>query len=130
MVFVFGLVKIWHIKKQLLHDRLLYSFCSVRDAIALKAIKGEIDEDSEVFRFFYLKNSELIHIHKKSGLCFSGIGRSMVGRMITSPKNAPIPAETKRLLRQLRHSDDEIKQIAGVWINAMMVVFSESLRGI
>ena len=125
---LFGFLKIRHLDKERLHDAILYNFCTVRDAMALKAASGELDEDSEIFGFFFVKNAELIHIHKSAGVCFHNFARSILGKIARGEKR-PLDAQTKRLFRQLRHADDSIKVLAARWIDTAAVMLSVAARG-
>jgi hypothetical protein len=120
-------------RKLRLHDLLLYRFCHVRDEIAMKAIRGEIDEGSQVFKFFYSWNASLIHEHKMHGPCFRDFARRVLGNQYRSLDSdygqRPLRSEVKQLFRQLKNSDDETKIIAGMWIQACAIMLKEADRG-
>lgn len=130
MVSVAAAVAVRRLQKRRLHDQLLYRFCSVRDAIAMKAIRGEISENSEIFEFFYTANARVIHRHKKMGICFNDFARRLIEHSDRKGDHQrPIDAKTKRLVRQVRRADLETKAIVVSWIEACAVMLNEAQRG-
>lgn len=107
-------VKIRKIKLELEHSRILYSFCEVRDFFAMKALHKEISEDSEMFRFFYVTNSAMIHNHPEFGKCFVSMIRDIYKK---KTRNNKAPEDTG-LAKELRQADDESKAAAMKFIHA------------
>jgi len=124
-----AVLSVRHLRKQRLHDLILYRFCAVRDAIALKVLSEELTEDSEIFRFFYVFNAQLIHGHRHAGICFNDIGRRVVGHVFSSRPKRPMEAKTKRLIRQLKHASPEIKAIADAWTEGCAAMLHEAASG-
>jgi hypothetical protein len=116
------------LEKERLHDQILYRFCAVRDAISLHAASGGLDEDSEIFRFFYSQNAKLIHHHRTAGLCFHNFAKGVLGKMIEE-KHQQIDVETKRLFRQLKHADQTTRDIASKWLEGASVMMDTATRG-
>ena len=107
------------------HDRILYAFCEARDVIALKAIRGELDERSETFRYFYKTLANLIHDHKRHPIGFAHLAKNLLMQ-----KDQPVPTWKKRLLRELKKSDPGTKQVVGRYLDAIqLVMHQDSLIG-
>jgi hypothetical protein len=107
------------------HDRILYTFCEARDVIAIKAIRGELDERSETFRYFYKTLADLIHDHKRHPIGFAHIAKNLLEQ-----KHQPVPTWKRKLLRELKKSDSETKQVVGRYLDAIqLVLHQDSLIG-
>ncbi len=110
------IVKMWK------HDQILFAFCAARDVIALKAVQGEVSEDSELFNFFYSLNAQLIHHNREFGVCFKELAQALTsGRY-----NGTISSSTEELMRQLRDGDTEIKLMAYRYSTAVLAMLAEN----
>ena len=104
------------------HDRILFTFCEARDTIALKAIRGEVREDDELFDFFYVRTAKLIHHHKQFGVCFKEIAQAIAA----GGYKGELSSSAKRLMRQVKHGDDEIKAMAKNYSDAVLIMLAEN----
>jgi len=109
------------LKRALIHDRILYKLCEVRDLTAIKAAKGEISQDGEVFDLFYKTVSAIIHTHKEKPQCFAHI----CDRLRRNNQQHQSSAQ-KRFFRELKRADDDIKQITLVYVNAVSMILWEN----
>ena len=114
LVILKNISRVADLKLELEHSRILYAFCSVRDTFALKAIRNEVSEESELFKFFYGVNSMLIHDHPKHGKCFVEMIREIYKKR-TSNNKAP---QNTRLAKELGEADKESKAAAMLFIHA------------
>ena len=96
------------------HDLILYAFCEARDVMAIKALRGEISENSETFRYFYKQLAKIIHDHRNHPIGFAHIAKSLAEN-----KNRPVPTWVRRLIRELKKSDPEIKHVVCKYIQAI-----------
>lgn len=104
------------------HDRILFAFCAARDTIALKAIRHEVDEDSQLFDFFYHRTAKLIHYHRHFGVCFKHIAQAIAAKGY----RGELSSSTKKLMRELKHGDAEIKLMAENYSQAVLVMLAEN----
>jgi len=118
-------IKVRRLRRARNHDRILYAFCDARDVVAIKAIRRELDERSETFRYFYKTLANLIHDHKRHPIGFAHIAKNLLQQ-----RDQPIPTWKKRLLRELKKSDPEIKHVVGRYLDAIqLVMHQDSLIG-
>ena len=103
------------LKLQIKHQQILYSFCSVRDSIALKVIRNEISEESAVFDFFYRVNACVIHKHPEYGKCFIKLYREIFKRSSEKPT-----AAGQRLAVEIEEADEELRSIVLVYVHACL----------
>src|SRR6266513_2115792 len=103
----------------------LYTFCEARDVIAIKAIRGELDERTDTFRYFYKTLANLVHDHKRHPIGFAHIAKNLLMQ-----KDQPVPTWKRRLLRELKKSDPETKQMVRHYLDAIqLVMHQDSLIG-
>jgi len=102
------------------HDLILYAFCEARDLMAVKVLRGELSESSETFRYFYKQISQIVHDHKNHPIGFAHIAKSLAEN-----KNRPVPTSVRRLVRELKKSDPEIKQVVCKYIEAIGLVIRQ-----
>jgi hypothetical protein len=104
----------YHMVLKRRHDRILYTYCEVRDSIALKALDGEISESSELFKFFYETNAEMIHQNKDHGWCYVGLFRKM------NPwRSAEDDEWIRNLEQEIESSSEDVKKIVSKHARAM-----------
>ena len=126
LFFAISEIEVRQLRRRRNHDRILYAFCEARDVMAIKAIRGELDERSETFRYFYKTLANLIHDHKKHPIGFAHLARNLLKQ-----KDEPIPTWKRRLLRELKKSDAEIKGVVGRYLDAIqLVMHQDSLIGL
>ena len=99
------------------HDLILYAFCDARDLMAIRALRGEIDENSETFKYFYKTIGRLVHDHKNHPIGFGHIAKNL-----NQNRGRPVPTWVRRLLRELKRSDLETKQVVWKYIEAIKLV--------
>lgn len=116
--------KLWSLSRRIKHDEILFKFCRVRDAFALKVLKQELSEDSELFDFFYYKNATLIHNNRKLGVCFKEMAHGLAN--MWDHQSQPVSVEKKRFLRELKNADDSTKELAFNFITAVVQVLREN----
>jgi len=126
--FVFSaiaVIEVGRLRRARNHDRILYAFCDARDVVAIKAIRGELDERSETFRYFYKTLANLIHDHKRHPIGFAHVAKNLLEQ-----KGRPLPTWKRRLLRELKKSDPETKQMVRCYLDAIqLVLHQDSLIG-
>jgi hypothetical protein len=113
------------------HYSILYSFCQVRDEIALKAAKGHISEDSNIFRLCYQKNAAIIHEHEEHGWCYLNIFRNSRPFSVSGQPSNFVEA----LMDEIRLSDDGTKKVVSLYARtvfyamllAMPVILKDAL---
>lgn len=111
ILFAAAVLRIRRLRRKREHDLILYALCDARDTMAIKAARGELDERSETFRYFYKKLSEIVHDHKNHPIGFAHIAKTLAEN-----KNRPVPTWVRKLIRELKKSDPEIKQVVGRYI--------------
>ena len=109
-----------HLLRRREHDLILYAFCEARDSMAVKVLRGELLENSETFRYFYKQISQIVHDHKNHPIGFAHIAKSLAEN-----KNRPVPTWARRLIRELKKSDPEIKQVVCKYIRAIDLVIRQ-----
>ena len=102
--------KVWNLYIRLLHDRILYGFCQVRDAIAVKAANGEISEDGAIFRTLYTNNAMVIHHHAEFGRCLVKFFKTVHEE--EEMANEAANEFSDQLIKEMELADEETKQIA------------------
>jgi hypothetical protein len=88
--------------------------------MAVKAVRGEIDERSQTFRYFYKVLSDIIHQHKQHPIGFSHIAKNL-----SESRNRPTPTWVLRLVRELKRSDQETKQMVMRYIDGIQLVMRQ-----
>jgi hypothetical protein len=120
LVFASAVFRVRRLRRHREHDLILYAFCDARDTIAVKAARGEIDERSMTFQYFYKGLSNVIHEHKSHPIGFAHLARSL-----SENKNRPAPTWVLRLLRELKKSDEETKQMVRRYIHGIELVMKQ-----
>jgi|SRR5438477_8358929 len=115
-----AVLRIRRLRRQREHDLILYAFCNARDTTAVKAARGEIDERSETFKYFYKQLSAIVHEHKRYPIGFTHIAKNL-----EENRNRCLPTWVRRLLRELKHSDTETKQMVGHYIQAIQLIMKQ-----
>lgn len=120
IAFFTAVLRVRRLRREREHDLILYAFCDARDMIAVKAVRGEVDERSETFKYFYKRLSEIVHDHKRHPIGFGHIAKNLAEN-----RNRPIPTWVRRLLRELKRSDDETKKMVMRYIDAIKLVMKQ-----
>ena len=120
IAFFAAVLRIRCLRRRREHDLILYAFCDARDTMAVKTARGEIDERSETFKYFYKQLATIIHDHKRHPIGFGHIAKNL-----EENRNRPAPTWVRRLLRELKHSDAETKQMVGRYIQAIELVMKQ-----
>lgn len=120
LVFFSAVLRVRRLRRQREHDLILYTFCDARDIAAVKAARGELDERTETFKYFYQRLSKIVHDHRRHPIGFGHIAKNL-----EENRNRPIPTWVRRLLRELKHSDMETKQMVLRYIGAIELVMKQ-----
>ena len=107
--------KIGDLEATILHCRILFWFCEVRDAAAIKALKGEMDEEGRLFKLLYTTNAGIIHNNRNLGKCFIHLIRDIY-RM----EKTEIVHGGNKLVKEIEAADEETKQIVNKYVHAVM----------
>lgn len=113
-------IEVRRLRRALNHARILYTFCEARDFMAVKALRGEMDERSEVFRYFYEKLGHIIHTHEAYPIGFAHLAKDLAEN-----RNRPSPVWVRRLLRELKKSDPEVKKMVAHYLSAIELVVKQ-----
>jgi len=119
-LFAIATIRIRRLRREREHDLILYALCDARDTVAVKAIRGEIDERSQTFRYFYKQLSEIIHEHKRHPIGFAHLAKNLADN-----RNRPTPTWVLRLMRELKKSDVETKQMVKRYIDAIQLIMEQ-----
>jgi hypothetical protein len=120
IAFFAAVLRIRRLRRQREHDLILYTFCDARDTVAVKAARGEVDERTETFKYFYERLSKIVHDHKRHPIGFGHIAKNL-----EENRNRPPPTWVRRLLRELKRSDNETKQMVLRYIAAIELVMKQ-----
>jgi hypothetical protein len=88
--------------------------------MAVKVVRGEIDERSQTFHYFYRVLSDIIHQHKQHPIGFAHIAKNL-----SESRNRPTPTWVLRLVRELKRSDNETKQMVMRYIDGIELVMRQ-----
>ena len=102
------------------HDRILYARCAARDTVAVKVLRGELDERSRTFEYFTRFLSNIIHQDRTYPIGFAHIAKAL-----DAQKNKPKPAKILQLLRELKRSDEETKLMVRSYIDAVQLIMRQ-----
>lgn len=116
-LYVSSALYIRRLRRERQHDLILYTLCDARDLAAVKAVRGEIDERSQIFRYFYKELSEIIHDHKGHPIGFAHLAKNLAEN-----KNRPPPTWVLSLIRELKKSDAETKQMVMRYIDGVQLI--------
>lgn len=120
IIYASAALRVRRLRRHREHDLILYAFCDARDTMAVKAARGEIDERSVTFQYFYKALSQIVHQHKHHPIGFAHIAKSLEHN-----KKRPAPTWVLRLLRELRKSDDETKQMVMRYMYGIELVMKQ-----
>jgi hypothetical protein len=113
-------LRIRRLRREREHDLILYALCHARDTVAVKAIRGEIDERSQIFWYFYKQLSEIIHEHKRHPIGFAHLAKNLADN-----RSRPTPTWVLRLMRELKKSDVETKEMVRRYIDAIQLIMKQ-----
>jgi len=105
------------------HDLILYQLCDVRDFMAVKAVNGELSEKSELFKYFFGVIADVVHVHKEYPICFRHLASG-----VKENHNQPVPVWKKRLMREIKKSDAETRNVVIKYLNAVQIAMREDKR--
>jgi len=120
ILFAVATLRIRRLRREREHDLILYALCHARDTVAVKTVRGEIDERSQVFSYFYKQLSEIIHEHKRHPIGFAHLAQNLADN-----RNRPTPTWVLRLMRELKKSDPETKQMVKRYIDAIQLIMKQ-----
>jgi hypothetical protein len=120
LFFAAATLRIRRLRREREHDLILYALCHARDTVAVKAVRGEIDERSQIFSYFYKQLSEIIHEHKRHPIGFAHLAKNLADN-----RNRPAPTWVLRLVRELKKSDVETKQMVRRYIDAIQLIMKQ-----
>jgi hypothetical protein len=120
VLFAVATLRIRRLRREREHDLILYALCHARDTVAVKAVRGEIDERSQIFYYFYKQLSEIIHEHKRHPIGFAHLAKNLADN-----RNRPTPTWVLRLMRELKKSDVETKQMIRCYIDAIQLIMKQ-----
>lgn len=120
LMYAAAVLRVRRLRRHRAHDLILYAFCDARDTMAVKAVRGEIDERSMTFQYFYKVLSQIVHQHTHHPIGFAHIAKSL-----SENKNRPTPTWVLRLIRELRKSDEETKRMVMRYIAAIELVMKQ-----
>ena len=105
------------------HDRILYALCDVRDFMAVKSARGELPENSEMFKYFFGVIADIIHVHRNYPICFRHLALG-----VKENYRQPVPTWKRRLVREIKKSDTETRGMLSKYLNAVQIAMREDRR--